>query len=396
VTRWPGPARVHRLDDPDARCSVAGVVTISVSDPAALVRLAAAGLLYGDVRGISVRVQVAPEWLSTGLQPPAMRMRTDSFGWRREGKGVTVDLRWSGLVEVNRALRDVLATVLRSRTWPQTDGPLFALDRATWLDGASSWPQGRLTGAKAPERDGDDRPLGPYQVADPVKEEHAPVLTSVANPLGRKLFGAATPYRLVEDGGHVVLRVSSGRTVARLDPAEGVEAGLLRSHFDKYAVATVSAPPSPAAAPALRALGACGMVFAAADPAVRAALGDLDLVCVSDAAEVDDRADTGSVRPPPAGWRSPATRRCGAPGSTAATCRCPRSASCCRACGRSTSATACATSRSRPTPPSRCWSACTDTRRRRKRSSSGARSRGSRCGSSRSRRTSPSARCSAG
>ena len=288
VTRWPGPARVHRLDDPDARCSVAGVVTISVSDPAALVRLAAAGLLYGDVRGMSVRVQVAPEWLSTGLQPPAMRMRTDSFGWRREGKGVTVDLRWSGLVEINRALRDVLATVLRSRTWPQTDGPVLALDRATWLDGASSWPQGRLTGAKVPERDADDRPLGPYQVADPVKEEHAPVLTSVANPLGRKLFGAATPYRLVEEGGDVVLRVGSGRSVARLDRAEGVEAGLLRSHFDKYAVATVSAPPSPASAPALRVLGACGMVFAAADPGVRAALGDLDLVCVSDVAEVDD------------------------------------------------------------------------------------------------------------
>src|SRR4030095_16792810 len=107
-------ARTHRLDDPDARCSVAGVVTISVSDPAALVRLAVAGLLFGDVRGMSVRIQVAPEWLSTGLQPPALRMRTESFAWQRDGKGVTVDLRWSGLVEVNRALRDVLATVLRS------------------------------------------------------------------------------------------------------------------------------------------------------------------------------------------------------------------------------------------------------------------------------------------
>jgi hypothetical protein len=280
--------RQYRLDDPAARHDVAGALIVVVSDPAALVRVAASGVLAGRVTGLTVQVQVAPDWLLLGVQPPALRKSAAEFTWRRDGDGLTVELRWTAPQPVDRALEDALAAVVRPRSWPQTHGLLYGLDRPAWLDGASTWPHGRLGPATDTDPDDQGRPLGAYQVADrATADKTPPVVTAVANPAGRRLVGAATRYQLTDEDGRVLLRTGHG-VAARLDPAEGVEAGLLRSGFDKYAVATVDAAPSGMAAHALRSLAACGVVFAAADPSVRAALDDLDLVTVADPADVDD------------------------------------------------------------------------------------------------------------
>lgn len=280
--------RQYTLDDPSARHDVAGALTVAVSDPAGLVRLAASGVLQGRVTGLIVQVQVAPDWLLLGLQPPALRKSAAAFAWHRAGDGVSVELRWTAPQPVEQALGDALAAVVRPRRWPQTHGRLYGMDRAAWLDGAATWPHGRLGPATDTAPDDQGRPLGAFQVADRATgDKTPPVVTAVANPAGRRMVGAATAYRLAEEDGRVLLRTGSG-VAARLDPAEGVEAGLLRSRFDKYAVATVDAVPSGAAAHALRSLAACGVVFAAADPSVRAALDDLDLVTVAAATEVDD------------------------------------------------------------------------------------------------------------
>lgn len=292
VWRVPGTVRTYHLSDPRARGYVSGVATVAVTDPAALVRLATSGLLRGNVVGLRVRVAVAPRWLVRGLRPPPLRPHARSFTWRIDGAGVRIDLRWSRPIPVRLAFGDALAATMRQRSWPSSDGPVPALDRLAWLDGASTWPQGRLSGAEAAdERDEQDRPLGPFQIIDRTglpARALPPVPTGVANPHGRVLFGAATRYRLAAGAGDaVLLRDASGAVVATLRSGAGVEEGLLRARFQRYAVVDVAAVP-PGGAAALRALGACGVVFAAGDPAVRDGLTALGLVAVADPAAVAD------------------------------------------------------------------------------------------------------------
>jgi hypothetical protein len=280
-----GLPRRLRLDDPAAHHAVrSGTLTLRLADPAALARLAAAGLLTGELRRLRVRLATVPGWLREGVRPPALGRTCTRFGWRRRGRGLAVRLAWTAPYPVERALADVLAATLRARPWDQASGPLYALDRTAWLEGGSAWPQGRLAAA-APDSAVDElgRPLGafapPGKLAGPLPP---PIVTAVANPYGRRLVGAATRYRLA--GG--ALRDEAGETVLRLDPADPPEAAVLRGGFAKYAVVTVDGDAS--VDPALAALAACGMVFAAPDPAVRSALAALGLVTVADPAEVDD------------------------------------------------------------------------------------------------------------
>jgi hypothetical protein len=88
----------------------------------------------------------------------------------------------------------------------------------------------------------------------------------------------------------VELRDKADRVVWHADAATGPEAAVAGGGWKKYAVASVDTPPSGdrLVAGALRTLAACGVVFAAPDPAVRAKLDALGLVAVADPTEVAD------------------------------------------------------------------------------------------------------------
>jgi hypothetical protein len=287
VRRFPGRFQRHRLDTAHSWYALrGGTLRLVLPDPAALARLAAAGLLTGEVRRLEVRLANAPDWLLNGVRPAALARTCRSFRWRRRRRSLTVGLIWSRPQPVSRVMADVLAAVLRARSWDQLSGPVFGLDRAAWLSGGTSWPQGRLmTGPAEPERDPAGRPLGPYlPPEEPGAARPAPVVTAVANPYGRRLVGAAARYRLAG----AELRDPAGRVVARLDSGGAPETASLS--VTKYAVVTVDSlvTGDPRFAGALRGLGACGVVFAAADPAVRSTLRTLDLVTVDNVDEVSD------------------------------------------------------------------------------------------------------------
>lgn len=291
VTRLPGrPPRRYRLADPGARVElVGGAVTLVAPDPAALTRLAACGLLAGEVHRLRLRLASAPPWLLTGVRPARLAAGARELRWARRRGGLVVELRWARPYPLPRALADLLAAVLRARPWGQTSGPVYALDRAAWLAGASSWPQGRLCAAPpGRERDPAGRPLGPYLTVEPPATVASPlVIGAVANPYGRVLVGSATRYRLAGGPDRPLLQDPAGRTVLRLDSA-GIAAG----GFDKYAVVSVASPVA-ADSPAgrmLPVLAACGAVFAGPDPRVRESLATLGLVVVADPATVDDLA----------------------------------------------------------------------------------------------------------
>lgn len=289
VRRFPGRFRWHRLDAAQSWYALrGGTLRLRLPDPSALVRLAAAGLLTGEVRRLEVRLARAPDWLLTGVRPAPLARTCRSFRWRRYGRSLAVGLVWSRPQPVTRALSDVLAGVLRARAWDQISGPVYGLDRTAWLSGSTSWPAGRLVSEPAePELDPAGRPLGPYLPPEkPAAPLPALVVTAVANPYGRRLVGAAARYRLAGDA----LTDEAGRVVRRLDTGGAPEAATLAGKLSKYAVVTVDSPVTgdlPLAG-ALRSLAACGVVFAAADPAVRAGLEALDLVTVAGPGEVAD------------------------------------------------------------------------------------------------------------
>lgn len=283
-----------RLDDPAARHWVnAANLVVVAPDPATLTELAVSGRLSGTVRSLRVRLTTVPDWVVRGLRLPRVTRETVALSWRRRGRGLEVRFRWSAPCGVEQALSAALATVGRPRPWDQLSGPVYALDPASWLDGRSSWPQGRLV-ASPPEaaRDADGRPLGPFLPPEPWSTDvdpPRPVLSTFANPFGRRLFGEATRYRLVGGEPWRLERVGTGPAV-RLDPALGVGAAALATGLDKYAVVSVDAsvPDSDFLVASLRALGGCGVVFAASDPALRRRLTDFGLVTVADPAEVAD------------------------------------------------------------------------------------------------------------
>jgi hypothetical protein len=281
----------YRLDDPEARYAVrGGTLRLALPDASTLIRLAVSGLLAGQVRRLRVRLADVPESLVTGVRPARPGRTVAGFRWRRRRR-LALTLRWSRPYGVDRALADAIAAVVRARPWDQASGPVHALDRTAWLHGGSSWPQGRLAAGApdvAPDQAG--RPLGPYLAARPPDgPQLPPVITAVANPFGRTLVGAATRYRLGTGPGRVILREDGGGTALVLDHTSGPEA-VAGGAVAKYAVVEVG--PGSAGDPftdhVLRALAACGVVFAAADPATRAGLDRLGLVTVDDPKEVDD------------------------------------------------------------------------------------------------------------
>lgn len=293
VSRTPGgPSRVYRLDEATERHRVLpGTVRLDLPDASALVRIAASGLLTGEVRGIEVDLASAPEWLVTGARLPRLGRHAREFTWRRRRGGLEVRLRWSRAYDLHRALTDLTSAVLRSRPWEQTSGPVYALDRTAWATGASSWPHGRLlAGPPDTPPDAQGRPLGPYIVAEKTGRVLArPIVTAVANPYGRRLLGAATRYRLVTGPDRIRLIDEAGATVLDVRPDAGPEAAVSAGTFAKYAVATVDESLGEGlACDTARTLAACGVVFAAANPAVRAELDALGVVVVADADEVAD------------------------------------------------------------------------------------------------------------
>jgi hypothetical protein len=251
VSRLRGGWRHFRLDDPSAGCRLATqAVTVAVSDPAGLARLAASGLLTGQVRRLTVRVAVAPDWLLNGVRPPRLGRTVVAFTWRRRAGGLRLRLRWSQPHEVHRALRAAAAAVLRQRPLPQSSGH----ESTVGSDG---------------------------------------VPTAAANPIGRTLVGAAARYRLLPGAESLVPQGSDGRAdgrpPVRLDGPGGVAAAVARGELTKYAVVEVDAHGGDAAAvDELRTLAACGVVFASADETVRARLTDAGLVVVREPAEVND------------------------------------------------------------------------------------------------------------
>lgn len=291
--------RRHRLDEPTARYAILPpALTVTLPDATALARLTASGLLGGKIIDLRLRLAVAPEPTLLGVRPLRVGRNAEAITWRRRGQGLELRLRWSKPQEVVRALADATSAVMRARPLDQVSGPVFALDRSAWLQGRSTWPHGHVM-VTAPEekRDEAGRPLGAFNLSPSraqvqVRQDDQPVFTVTANPYGRRMVGAATRYRLLSEAGpqRWALRDEAGQTVARFDPATGVEAGLTAGTFDKYAVVTVDTPVRPGSflAHAVRSLAACGVVFAAADPKVRAGLEALGAVAVADPGEVDD------------------------------------------------------------------------------------------------------------
>ncbi|QSB14245.1 glycosyltransferase family 2 protein [Natronosporangium hydrolyticum] len=292
ATQWPHrplPRRL-RLTDPAAALPAAGGgVALRVADPTALVQLAAAGLITGELRRLNLRMTTAGDIALAGLRPPRPGRHSRRFSWRRHGRyGLRVDLAWSRPYPAAQAMSDLLAAVTRARAWDQTSGPVYALDRSGWHRGADSWPQGRLVAAaNPPDYDDRGRPLGPFLPAEPPPADPPlPLVAAVANPYGRRLVGAATRYRLTGFS----LSDRRDRRLVDLRRPDQLPAALLRGTLDKYAVVSVTGPvpADPFLAHGLRTLAACGMVFASTDPAVRARLAGLALTVVESPDQVAD------------------------------------------------------------------------------------------------------------
>jgi hypothetical protein len=290
--------RPRRLHDPSPPyLIVPDTLHISAPDASWLARITASGVFTGTVQTLRIRVATAPNSLTLGLRPFRVDRDTGKVGWERRAGGLEVTFRWTKPRDVHRALADATAALLRARPWDQAGGPVFALDRAAWLDGLSPWPQGQPLGSPPRvEVDPLGRPLGPFQIlarpsgGTPPVAARRPVVTAVANPCGRRLLGDATRYRLAGAGSGAELVDDAGTAVLRLDPGRGAEAATVAGGVEKYAVIAVDSPVPDGSflADALRALGCCGMVFAAADPPVRAGLAGLGLVVVADSGEVSD------------------------------------------------------------------------------------------------------------
>jgi len=281
VTRLSGlaPRKMRLSAKVDKYRVIARSMTIHVRDAHDLVRLATSGFLSGTTKRMIVRIDHLPAWV-TAAGPIRTRLTGRYVHWKRRGDRLTLTLEWGMRYAIHKALRDVLAAVVRIRTWPQTSGPVTALTREAWLDGTSTWPQGFLVD-EAPEPETDDlgRPLGTYLPVSASRPIYPPVIGAVGNTYGRSLIGAAEQYR-IPDG--ETIHGASGPL--RLD-----RVGELCNAITKYGVVTVQKiPTAPAAIDGLRALGACGVVTASPDPAVRARLEAFGLVAVADPTQVTD------------------------------------------------------------------------------------------------------------
>lgn len=269
-------------------------VRLVLPDASALVRLATSGRLTGQVSELTVDLAVVPGWVVRAVRPASLGRTASAFTWRRDGSRLQVTMHWSKPYDLHRAFSDVLRATLRSRPWDQASGPVYSLDRAAWQSGASSWPQGRLA-AGPPDVELDDlgRPAAPFLPAPaPAGSLSEPVVTAVANPYGRRLFGTAKSYRLAVAPGRVELRNPAGQSVWHASSETGPATALARGGLAKYAVVTVEAPPGDDAlvAATVRTLAACGIVFAAPEPSVRTALDALGVVTVAEPSDVDDLA----------------------------------------------------------------------------------------------------------
>jgi hypothetical protein len=284
VSRLRGGWRRYRFDDPSAQCRVgAQALTVTLPDPAALARLSASGLFTGQIRRLTVRLHFAPDPVVAGVRPPRLSRTATEFTWRRDGGGLRLRMRWSQPYEVPRALRDAAGAVLRVRPLPQLSGPVYTMDRDAWLSGVAAWPQGHPAGGP-PEVTLDPlgRPLGAFVPATG-EHETRPLFAGAVNPIGRTLVGTAAAYQLVPGPGEPVLRSWGEHPDVRLAP------GRIATDLHKYAVVSVDGGDlSPSIVDSLRALAACGVVFATADEAARERLGTCGLVAVADPAEVSD------------------------------------------------------------------------------------------------------------
>lgn len=289
---------------------------------AGVIRLAMSGRITGQLSRLDLVLEQASEPVLAAIRPPRFGQTLTGFRWRRSGGRLWVSLRWSRPYDAARALSDLLRAILRVRAWDQLSGPVYALDRHAWQTGATTWPHGRLMRAPpAVERDDLGRPLGPYQPAPVFLDDPAPtvgpglasvdatravsdsapvvrepdpsepglgepvLITAVANPFGRRLVGVPARYRWWHSPDRVVLRDPGGAAVWRAEAGTGPEAGLARTGLAKYAVVEVDTPIPPTQGfpvACLRTLAACGVVFAAADPAVRADLTAAGVVAVPD------------------------------------------------------------------------------------------------------------------
>lgn len=286
--------RTYSLTDPKAtRTLRASALAVDVPDPAALERLAGSGVLAGGVRQLRLRVETVPDWLRGGLRLPRTARDSIRVSWRASGAGLDLRLAWRNRHPVARALAELSAGLLRPRRWEQTGGPVYATDRSDWLRGTSSWPQSVL---------GVTDRKGPFDAPDPEAVntfgkpgEPSQLVTAVANPHGRKLLGAAAKYTLEigragDQSLQIGLRTEDGVVAFMFRPSRSVEQTLLTGRLDKYGVIVVDdeLPAEPFVYAVVRALGACGMVFAGGTDDSRAQLRELGLVTASDPAAVDD------------------------------------------------------------------------------------------------------------
>ncbi|GAB3407036.1 glycosyltransferase family 2 protein [Flindersiella endophytica] len=297
--------RTYCLTDPKAtRTLRASALAVDVPDPAALERLAGSGVLAGGVRRLRLRVETVPDWLRGGLRLPRTARDSTRVSWRASGAGLDLRLAWRNRHPVARALAELSAGLLRPRRWDQTGGPVYATDRADWLRGTSSWPQSVLGvtdrkgpfGAPDPDAANSVGVWGRPQESTAGKPgEPSQLVTAVANPHGRKLLGAAAKYTLEvgragDQSLQIGLRTEDGVVAFMFRPARSVEQTLLTGRLDKYGVIVVDEelPAEPFVYAVVRALGACGMVFAGGTDDSRAQLRELGLVTTSHPAEVDD------------------------------------------------------------------------------------------------------------
>lgn len=313
VTRTPAEA-VRRSLDPRIDTApperVDGRVVLTVPDPAALVRLASAGLLAGSVDGLRVRLAWSPPWLRAGAPGIRPDSTLSELRLRVRGQGLEVVLAWSRPAGITSALDAVLRVVLRTRTTPRHGGPLPAVDRAGWVAGAWTWPDGLLLDERPAPASAGPGPLGPF--TDPITSlpaagsslPVAPVVTAVAFPWRRKLLGDPAVYRLVGGAGELAVVAGSdpggsggsgGRAVAVFDGAMGVERVVAGGRLVRYATAamtdevldaTAAPGPAPDLDTVLLALAAVGVVTVPAGPLGRDRLTALGLPFPDDVGEV--------------------------------------------------------------------------------------------------------------
>jgi len=274
-----------------------GALSVRVPDAAALVRLAASGLLAGTVRSLSVRVDRAPAWLRAGAcvtGPDPGATRPVALSWRSAGQGVDVVAAWERPAGVAAALETSLRAVLRTRPWPQAGGPLPVTDRASWIDGAGTPAQGVPLDARPVAVSPGPGPLRPFTDPSPWSGPH-PVWSpvgAVAFPHRRRLLGEPARYRLTTDGpARVVLSGTDGRPVTVIDGEMSPEAVLSDPGPTRYATVELPEPTDDGLTGdwvrlVSAALATAGQVLVPTGPSGRELLAGLGIPSPGSAAEV--------------------------------------------------------------------------------------------------------------